>query len=48
METIEAVYRIVTPMFIGGADQKPNDGVRAPSFKGMLRFWWRALNWGRC
>jgi CRISPR-associated protein Cmr1 len=34
-------------MFIGGADQSPNDGIRPPSIKGALRFWWRALNWGR-
>ncbi len=47
METIKATYRIVTPMFIGGADHKPDDGIRPPSFKGALRFWWRALNWGR-
>jgi len=47
MKTIEATYRIVTPMFIGGADGSPSDGVRPPSFKGALRFWWRALNWGR-
>jgi len=47
MKTIEATYRIVTPMFIGGADGKPADGIRPPSFKGALRFWWRALNWGR-
>ncbi len=33
-------------MFIGGADQTPEDGVRPPSVKGALRFWWRALNWG--
>jgi len=46
MKTIEATYRIVTPMFIGGADQSPSDGIRPPSFKGALRFWWRALNWG--
>lgn len=46
METIKAIYRIVTPMFIGGADQTPNDGVRGASFKGALRFWWRGLNWG--
>lgn len=45
-ETLEATYRIVTPMFLGGADQKPDDGVRPPSFKGALRFWWRALHWG--
>ena len=46
-ETIEATYRIVTPMFIGGADQSPSDGIRPPSVKGALRFWWRALNWSR-
>jgi len=47
MNTIEATYRIVTPMFIGGANSDPSDGIRPPSFKGALRFWWRALNWGR-
>ena len=46
-ETLEATYRIVTPMFIGGADQSPSDGIRPPSVKGALRFWWRALNWSR-
>ena len=46
-ETLEATFRIVTPMFIGGADQSPSDGIRPPSVKGALRFWWRALNWGR-
>ncbi|PCH54243.1 MAG: type III-B CRISPR module RAMP protein Cmr1 [Flavobacteriaceae bacterium] len=46
MKTIETTYRIVTPMFIGGADQDPSDGIRPPSFKGALRFWWRALHWG--
>lgn len=45
-EKIEAVYRIVTPMFIGDADQKVS-GITAASVKGALRFWWRALNWGR-
>ncbi len=34
-------------MFIGGANQTADDGIRPPSVKGMLRFWWRALNWGR-
>lgn len=46
-ETLEATFRIVTPMFIGGADQTPSDGIRPPSVKGALRFWWRALNWGQ-
>jgi len=44
-DTITATYRIVTPMFIGGADQTPQDGIRPPAVKGALRFWWRALQW---
>jgi CRISPR-associated protein Cmr1 len=46
MKTLEATYRIVTPMFIGDGDaeQKATD-LRPPSIKGALRFWWRALNW---
>lgn len=47
MRELIATYKIVTPMFIGGADQSPADGIRPPSVKGALRFWWRALNWGR-
>ena len=43
---IEAEFKIVTPMFIGDANQNA-DAVRPPSLKGALRFWWRALNWGR-
>jgi len=45
--TLTATFQIVTPMFIGDANQLPNDGIRPPSIKGALRFWWRALNWGR-
>jgi len=47
METLEARFQIVTPMFLGDANQKADDGIRPPSVKGALRFWWRALNWGR-
>lgn len=43
---ISATYQIVTPMFIGDANQKPS-GISPASVKGALRFWWRALNWGR-
>jgi len=46
MQTLTATYRIVTPMFLGDARQQATD-IRPPSFKGGLRFWWRALNWGR-
>lgn len=47
MKTLEATYRIVTPMFLGDADQKATE-IRPPSVKGALRFWWRALNWAAC
>ena len=42
---IEATYEVTTPMFCGGAKQEPE--LRLPSFKGLLRFWWRALAWSR-
>jgi CRISPR-associated protein Cmr1 len=46
VKQIEATYRIVTPMFLGGADTgKLADSIRPPSVKGALRFWWRALTW---
>lgn len=42
-----AHYKIVTPMFLGGEDQRADQTqFRNASFKGALRFWWRALNWG--
>ena len=43
---IEATYRVVTPLFCAGADGRRAE-VRLPSFKGVLRFWWRALAWSR-
>lgn len=39
---ISATYRVVTPMFLSGADQDAAE-LRIPSIKGALRFWWRAL-----
>ncbi|WP_437207045.1 type III-B CRISPR module RAMP protein Cmr1 [Planctomicrobium sp. SH664] len=44
---ISATYRVTTPMFLGGADPKQAE-LRLPSFKGALRFWWRALARDRC
>ena len=46
--TIEATYRVVTPLFCAGVDQKNGPELRLPSFKGVLRYWWRALAWSRC
>lgn len=44
---IEATYRVVTPLFCAGSDRERPE-FRLPSFKGVLRFWWRALAWSRC
>jgi CRISPR-associated protein Cmr1 len=47
-KTITAHYKITTPMFLGGEEQQADARqFRNASFKGALRFWWRALNWGR-
>ena len=43
---IEVTYRVVTPLFCAGADPARPE-LRLPSFKGVLRFWWRALAWSR-
>jgi CRISPR-associated protein Cmr1 len=40
---ITADFEILTPMFLGGADQNKAE-LRAPSIKGALRFWYRALD----
>jgi len=47
MQKLTATYRIITPMFISGADQNEAE-LRVPSIKGALRFWWRALKWSSC
>ena len=44
---IDATYRVVTPLFCAGAVPGRAE-LRLPSFKGALRFWWRALAWQRC
>jgi len=47
MKRLRATYTVVTPMFLGGADPGSSQvAFRPPSFKGALRFWWRALAWG--
>jgi CRISPR-associated protein Cmr1 len=47
LRTIEATFEIVTPMFLGGANNRTTAELRVPSIKAALRFWWRALAWGR-
>lgn len=42
MQTITFDCEILTPMFLAGADGQTPE-LRAPSIKGALRFWWRAM-----
>ncbi len=43
MHTITFTCETITPMFLSGADGTTPE-LRAPSIKGALRFWWRAMN----
>jgi CRISPR-associated protein Cmr1 len=45
----EAVFKVVTPLFLGGANPEEEEklSIRAPSIKGALRFWYRAIALGR-
>lgn len=42
MKKFTFVIETITPMFLAGADQDKAE-LRAASIKGLLRFWWRAL-----
>lgn len=47
-KVISADFLISTPMFLGGSDQTVDlVQFRNSSLKGALRFWWRALQWGK-
>ncbi|GAB4108397.1 MAG: hypothetical protein Kow001_05420 [Acidobacteriota bacterium] len=43
MKSKEWSLAFVTPCFSGGIDARRNASLRAPSIRGMLRFWHRAL-----
>ena len=43
--SLTATYRVVTPMFLGGAEPHGPPELRATSVKGLIRFWWRAVKW---
>ena len=43
MYTITFTCETITPMFLSGADGTTPE-LRAPSIKGALRFWWRAMH----
>lgn len=43
LSSIEFDCRVVTPMFLGGAEPNEKPEIRAQSIKGLLRWHWRAL-----
>lgn len=47
MDVLEAQYYLTTPLFTGGAYKQELEKPRPPSFKGVLRYWYRALAWPR-
>ncbi|MCD6363255.1 MAG: type III-B CRISPR module RAMP protein Cmr1, partial [Synergistetes bacterium] len=44
MHKVSLEVETVTPLFIAGADQRNigNEGLRPPSLRGLLRWWFRA------
>ena len=44
METLTVKLKVVTPLFLGGAQPMEHAELRAPSIKGALRFWYRAID----
>ncbi len=56
MELLDATFKLITPLAMGGADPRPAIApqgpshlhaiaeLRPPSVKGMLRYWYRALD----
>jgi len=48
MEEVVLEVETITPLFIAGADQRhiENEGLRAPSLRGLLRWWFRAIMGG--
>ncbi len=42
MQKVTFTLRTLTPMFLAGADQTKAE-IRAPTFRGLMRYWYRAL-----
>jgi CRISPR-associated protein Cmr1 len=42
-EPLEVTFELVTPAYAGAAERSETDGLRPPTLKALLRFWWRAM-----
>lgn len=40
---VSATFRVITPLFLGGAEPTKDCDLRTASIKGAMLFWWRAL-----
>ncbi|WP_054950074.1 RAMP superfamily CRISPR-associated protein [Numidum massiliense] len=47
LRTIDYTVSLVTPMAVHGADNRQMAEWRHSSFKGILRYWWRTLQFGK-
>ncbi|MCX7778481.1 MAG: type III-B CRISPR module RAMP protein Cmr1, partial [Armatimonadetes bacterium] len=43
MKQLKVTLETITPLFLGGANPRGDPELRAPSFRGVMRFWLRAL-----
>ena len=43
LRVVSATFRVVTPLFLGGAEPAKDCELRPASIKGAMVFWWRAL-----
>jgi CRISPR-associated protein Cmr1 len=41
---VEITLSLTTPAFAGGAGKEKTDGIRPPTVKALLRFWWRTMH----
>lgn len=44
MEKLTATFKVITPLFLGGAEPDREAELRPPAFKAALRFWYRVLD----
>jgi CRISPR-associated protein Cmr1 len=42
MRQVTFTLRVLTPLFLAGAEQTSAE-LRAPTFRGLMRYWYRAL-----
>jgi CRISPR-associated protein Cmr1 len=44
MNRLEATFKVITPLFLGGANPDERAELREPAIKAALRFWYRAID----